>query len=374
MFKHLRRAAFSFLAFPLLGGGLASAQGTVAAPMPTIPLTAEQQTQVAAQQRLQGEAWRREYPYVSLVERLSYEHKHREAPAPKVGPAGERLLREIDGQYGLSGDNANPRARSLKMLHSDQVEKFVSSQGFGIRRMDMTPSPIYLPIQAIPTIEFAKLPPLSAEESAAAPTSYLNGDLTQLRKPETGAVKLLPTRDEIVYYHRSSILSFADIPTFGHVKSRDQVAGFTPHGFRDSPQLALIQPRALAPSPNYPDAVVAPDPRNWKIARLELVSLLKHAEPRVYESEHLPRMDELKAVPTRALTKFESESLAKLREGEEVPTLSTTNHIQMLGAIRAGNHCLQCHEVPHGTLLGAFSYDLRRDPPLKSNPDEAPVQ
>jgi hypothetical protein len=31
----------------------------------------------------------------------------------------------------------------------------------------------------------------------------------------------------------------------------------------------------------------------------------------------------------------------------------------MLGAVRAGNDCLQCHNGPRGKLLGAFSYEFR---------------
>ena len=35
------------------------------------------------------------------------------------------------------------------------------------------------------------------------------------------------------------------------------------------------------------------------------------------------------------------------------------------GSIRASQQCLQCHAVPHGALLGAFTYELVRDPPVK---------
>jgi hypothetical protein len=36
----------------------------------------------------------------------------------------------------------------------------------------------------------------------------------------------------------------------------------------------------------------------------------------------------------------------------------------MLGSLRATKHCLQCHSGSRGSLLGAFSYRLRRDPSL----------
>jgi hypothetical protein len=36
---------------------------------------------------------------------------------------------------------------------------------------------------------------------------------------------------------------------------------------------------------------------------------------------------------------------------------------------------LQCHQVPHGALLGAFSYELRRDPPIRVEKSKAePLQ
>jgi hypothetical protein len=98
---------------------------------------------------------------------------------------------------------------------------------------------------------------------------------------------------------------------------------------------------------------------------------LKHETPRVYESDHLPRMEELSSATakTRELGKFEAAALQKLLEGEEIHTAGTPNRIEMLGAVRASKQCLQCHEVPRGTLLGAFSYELRRDPPIKIAPE-----
>ena len=100
----------------------------------------------------------------------------------------------------------------------------------------------------------------------------------------------------------------------------------------------------------------------WRIQSLELISLLKHAEPVAYVSNHLPRMDELRDAPTRPLRPFEKQALAALYEGEELRTETTTNRISMLGAIRALKACLACHQVERGDLLGAFSYTLLREP------------
>ena len=41
---------------------------------------------------------------------------------------------------------------------------------------------------------------------------------------------------------------------------------------------------------------------------------------------------------------------------------ATTNRIRMLGSLRASKQCLECHRGHYGALLGAFSYELLRDP------------
>ena len=52
------------------------------------------------------------------------------------------------------------------------------------------------------------------------------------------------------------------------------------------------------------------------------------------------------------------------RNGEDLVTDATVNRIHLLGAVRAARQCLDCHNVERGALLGAFSYELRRTPPL----------
>jgi len=100
----------------------------------------------------------------------------------------------------------------------------------------------------------------------------------------------------------------------------------------------------------------------WKIERLELASLLKFDEPRVYVLDHLLRMDQLSSedVPTRALDAFEKESLEELRTDEDLVIREENGVHRMLGSLRAAKQCLECHSVERGELLGAFSYVLRR--------------
>ena len=73
-------------------------------------------------------------------------------------------------------------------------------------------------------------------------------------------------------------------------------------------------------------------------------------------------------IPTRELDAFEAEALPKLRAGETLIVQESANRIQMLGAVRAGQTCSKCHQVPKLTLLGAFSYELAREQPVPEKP------
>ncbi|HVU89715.1 MAG TPA: hypothetical protein VHD36_20465 [Pirellulales bacterium] len=103
--------------------------------------------------------------------------------------------------------------------------------------------------------------------------------------------------------------------------------------------------------------------------RVELVSLLKFSEPRVYVSDYLPAMDELRDAPTRPLDAFEQQGLAALKNGEDIVSEDKPPTIRALGALRALKQCLQCHTVEEGRLLGAFSY---RWGPAKPTPQPVP--
>src|SRR5262249_8974349 len=134
---------------------------------------------------------------------------------------------------------------------------------------------------------------------------------------------------------------------FGYVKDRDHVAGFQAHQFSKVPKFREV------PRP----------PERWEVRRLDLVGLLLHSEPVVYISSHLPRMDELREVPTRPLNDFEGAALEQLRRGEDLVVGATEDELRMLGSVRSSSQCLKCHEGERGDLLGAFSYTLRRAEP-----------
>jgi hypothetical protein len=128
----------------------------------------------------------------------------------------------------------------------------------------------------------------------------------------------------------------------GYVQDRDHVAGFAPHQFSAMPAVNLD-----------PEAPVM-----WPVVRLELIGLLRHETPVAYVTDKLPRMDELADAPTRTLDEFEATALEELRAYEDVVIRENANRIRMVGSLRAGRTCIECHTVQRGELLGALSYEL----------------
>jgi hypothetical protein len=97
--------------------------------------------------------------------------------------------------------------------------------------------------------------------------------------------------------------------------------------------------------------------RQWQVVRLELVGLLR-GDPRVYVAETLPPLDQIAEAPHRPPNEFETSALAKLASQEDVVVEQRPERIRMVGALRAGKSCLECHEGERGKLLGAFSYEI----------------
>lgn len=178
-----------------------------------------------------------------------------------------------------------------------------------------------------------------------------NGDLTdQSQAIDSRYAELaarlatpIPGESSLQHLHLHSIANFAPRNSFGGVNDQLEARGFDAHAFHISPADSI-----------WPDSQV-----DWRLSRLELVSLLKHRPAAVYVSDHLPAMDELKDAPTRAVTPFESQAITRLVEGEDlVVERSGDREFTMVGAIRAITDCRDCHRVPTGGLLGAFSYKL----------------
>ncbi|MDB5313211.1 MAG: hypothetical protein JWO38_7413 [Gemmataceae bacterium] len=269
---------------------------------------------------------REQYPFESLEERLPVRPDRESSPPTHPGRL-DRLESEIEQQSEPWWYNA--RAANLEQLHKNSVDDFVNSAGFGVGRVRrMRP-----PTDAESLKSGLQDNPPVPQPDYLSPFVHPAGDLTT-RPPDWDAPKLS-------LLHDAGVLDFVNPKGFGFIKDRRHVAGFQKHGMTKVPE-------ASAP---------------WAVARVELVGLLLHDSPAAYVSANLPRMDELRAAPTRPLDAFEVEALESLRHGEDLFARGADDKARMVGAIRATKQCLGCHGGARGDLLGAFSYGLRRDTP-----------
>ena len=274
---------------------------------------------------------REEYPFASLADRLAYEQQvpqQSESPDIELSQHATTWLTQYE-------DNSRHerRQRLLQQLHDDQYIEFVKSAGFGMMRM------IRLSRWSL------EIPDVKPESLPNRPQQ--NDPPTAIQNPIFAASEGADVTPKLMALHDVGLKSFLASERFGFVKTRQLAAGFEPHAMTENPNRAwhkeLIE---------------------WQISRLDLVSLLKFAEPRVYLSEHLPRMDELRNAETRPVDDFEQRALTHLRNGEDIVLDQQLNTIRLVGAVRAAKQCLDCHSVRRGELLGAFSYLLDRKQPI----------
>jgi hypothetical protein len=306
------------------------------------------------------EQWRKEYPFVSLSDRLKYEIKHAQEP-PVLTPEAKSQLAM---GYGPSPSHV-ARLWALEQLHSEEAARFIKRQGFGPGRMSHLPSTDFLDLPAAPIFSL---------ENVSYPESMLESD-PPAKLPKVGYGLVGPARllslESLSRIHVRGLESFLSLDGFGYVKNRDEVSGFEPHQFRYNPAVPILNPKAPTnPPPGTPPHIRNTDQEKerWVLRRLELVSLLKFEKPAVYLSSQLPRMQDLKDTECRDLSAFEEKALKQLQAGEDLATEATSNRILMLGSLRARNQCLECHHAQYGELLGAFSYELLRDPRLTTFP------
>lgn len=296
------------------------------------------------------EMLRYSFPRHSLKDRLSYEQQ---GVASAVATPVHLLEVVAEPERSLTA-NSSQRARALKALHDGAYDHFVASPGRGYERMlydwegDLfAPAPDRRPF-AKPSQDRLAYP----HHHAATPA-----DTTS---PHDRAIHLPPTAGDVpsgpsdlafdpVTGHRRAKADFLDPESWGFVAGRQTALGFEPHAFHHRGEFSKSDERAGV--------------SEWRLTSLQLVSLLKHERPMAYISSKLPDMQMLKEAPVRSLDPFETSSLTKLQAGEEIVIDTEADRIRMLGAIRAGRVCLDCHSVREGTLLGAFSYRLDRGTP-----------
>lgn len=303
------------------------------------------------------ERLKKQYPFVSLRSRLQFAN-HRSEGAHSLTKVAETDLKFIE-QTAPTGKK-NYRAESLRLMHEETVRDFAQREGFGVYRIS-PPSRPYIEQRERQPIRLASDSVDACDESEFV---MLDPSFNSKSNPE------MPTAQQARTFHRNSVRDFGDTRGFGYIASIDKVSGFQSHGFSALPPSLMSADRnSVDPLPSSAEAQVQIDPDlskqetpEWTLNRLELVSLLKFAEPRVYNSDELPRMDALENAPTRPLTKFEHQAYSKLQAGEMLIARAAPTRVEMVGAIRAAKQCMQCHEVKRGTLLGAFTYVLTLGP------------
>jgi hypothetical protein len=276
---------------------------------------------------------RREYPVVSVADRLSYENRGAQTQRvekesdPPLAAVVEEGLKKREGEI----EHWYSRNHALASLHDRTADGFVASRGFGVARMSGIPlHRIELP--EAPSVPQVTPPEYSPDRRVEAPLP-----LAMDRR----AADERPTDDTLRGMHFNGEGDFLNQDRMGYARDRDHVAGFQSHQFSRLPMANRDQPRA-----------------GWQVARLELISLLKHDTPVAYVSKNLPRMDELRDAPTRPLHPSEIKAVARLRSAEDVVIDEYPDHIRMVGSLRASKDCLHCHAVERGDLLGALTYEL----------------
>ncbi len=282
---------------------------------------------------------RRLYPLVQIDERLDYERKSssmRSIPFAMSKKSDDRLT-QFD--YDLQKLDNHQRVTDLKYLHDRAYQRFIAADGFGFNRM-YRPNMRTLRIPPITNIPFASVAGTSTRSTDA-------GEFLSRWRSSYGFDADHNSPEDL---HQALKLDFVDPLGYGMiVKPRKSLIAFVEHAIHASPNAVINSDQ---------DQAIG-------IEKVELVSLLKFDVPKVYVLDHMPRMDELRLpnVKTRDLDEFERTALARLLVDEDIVITNDSNNTRMLGSLRAGTQCLECHNTNRGVLLGAFSYFLKVSPP-----------
>lgn len=291
---------------------------------------------------------RNRYPIENLAHRLPAKTTNETLKPIELFEIAENSLQEVERNF--RSYTVKTRRNSLEKLHGNEVESFINRAGFGYgRRPPKDDSPNALELQHFTQHRLKTIEPNSNHYGSA---------IVELQ-PGRGIDKTngLPTTRTMAEFHKLNQIRFAAAETVGFVKDIKNVAGFRPH--------------KLGLSTNWDGSIFHKAPKpvkdEWKINRVELVSLLLSEEPLVYVADNgeLPTMENVADRETRELSEFEARGLKSLADGRDTFISASINRIEMMGAIRAADNCLQCHTGERGKILGAFSYEILRDPVVK---------
>lgn len=265
------------------------------------------------------ERLRSQYPVESLELRLPLPPVHATV-SRDLSTTARKALMELEGS--IDSTDGRDREERLQKLHEGSVAEFVRREGFGVARM----------------LGGYAESVLANYGRGKTSIPQARGDLPHdWKQRHSGMPATEVSSFPFLSAHSDNVLHFVNPTGFGLVKGRNYIAGFQAHQFNE-----------------------LKEPFRWKIQRLELLGLLLAEEPRVYVTDDLPRMEQIRAASTRALDEFETAGLANIQRGEELFICEGPAGIRMLGALRSAKQCLKCHGGERGDLLGAFSYFLEK--------------
>ncbi len=286
---------------------------------------------------------REQFPLQPVTQRLAYEARRLPAASERAAsdtsvtePVALAPEVELNLQATEARARSSDRGRALAQLHRIDTDR--NSTPFGRpQTFRFLNTAVSLPDPR--SISLTEPPP----RNGCATPSETPHDYVPQPSPTDSTTPFYALRE----FHDKGARDFLNPERFGHVQDREHVAGFEPHGFQSMPALGKHR------SPEG----------EWSLEHLDLVSLLKPSGPHAYVSANLPKIEELKTADTRLLDDFETRALSQLRTNEDVVIEESDGVVRMVGALRAGNQCIQCHAARRGELIGAFSYELHRKTP-----------
>jgi len=279
---------------------------------------------------------RQMYPLESIAARLDYEHKlgtvakRAAAAAPSLSFATSTQLDQLDGRDSFH----YRRSLQLQRLHEQTSYEFSVAEGFGPVRM-ISVKPRAENLFEADAGPISVEPPANGDRPAMADDS---GSAADERRP---AHVVAPQKDQLESLHWNGRDDFLNPDRFGYVRDRDHVAGFQSHRFTATPFSGDKSWQA-----------------SWRLVRLELIGLLKYGMPKAYVSKYLPHLEQLGKAATRDVDAFEADALLRLQTREDIVIDQSPNKIRMVGSLRAGTSCIECHDVRRGELLGALTYEF----------------
>ncbi|MBL8891830.1 MAG: hypothetical protein JNL67_17780 [Planctomycetaceae bacterium] len=275
---------------------------------------------------------RTEFPLDNIADRIERLGRAPESSA-SLSTQGRQLQQRL--QIAYDQQPTYSPFHSPKLVHDAQFERFVRSPGFGPIRMN----PRWIRLWAKPKslAESKAFQGGSSGERSDYDFDFASTFRILSLEPSESAEKLTPATS-----HVWTFWDFLHPTTLGEAFGPQAFVGFRAH------------------SVTYTQSVLFESER-FELEKLELIGLLMHDVPVVYEIDGLPNMESIVAgdMATRELNTFESESLQKLRDGESIVIERDGPMLKMVGALPAIEQCHDCHQSKSGEILGALSYVFR---------------